>query len=113
MVYKLCILKLISNKYYNIILYSMQDQRGNKIMGNEKSVYELRLEEKDKIINFQQKLIVFLIKVVVLISFFGFLTIGFLGYQYFNDDFCSTNITGNNNQSTNGNTLDSSSIEEN
>ena len=82
-------------------------------MENEKSVYEMRLEEKDKIINFQQKLIVFLIKVVVLMSFFGFLTIGFLGYQYFNDDFCSTNITGNNNQSTNGNTLDSSSIEEN
>lgn len=49
-------------------------------MENEKSVYELILEEKDKIINFQQKLIVFLIKVVVLISFFGFLTIGFLGY---------------------------------
>ena len=71
------------------------------------------VEEKDKIIDFQQKLIVFLIKVVVLMSFFGFLTIGFLGYQYFNDDFCSTNITGNNNQSTNGNTLDSSSIEEN
>ena len=82
-------------------------------MEKEKSVYELRLEEKDKIINFQQKLIVLLIKVIVLISFFGFLTIGFLGYQYFNDDFCSTNITGNNNQSTNGNTLDSSSIEEN
>ena len=82
-------------------------------MENEKSVYELRLEEKDKIINFQQKLIVFLIKAVVLMSFLGFLTIGFLGYQYFNDDFYSTNITGNNNRSTNGNTLDSSSIEEN
>ena len=26
-------------------------------MGNEKSVYELRLEEKDKIINFQQNII--------------------------------------------------------
>ena len=36
---------------------------------------EVRLEDKDKIINFQQKLIVFLIKVIVLISFFGFLTI--------------------------------------
>ena len=82
-------------------------------MENEKSVYEMILEDKDKIIDFQQKLIVFLIKVVVLISFFGFLTIGFLGYQYFNDDFCSTNITGDSNQSTTGNTLDSSSIEEN
>ena len=81
-------------------------------MENEKSVYEL-MEEKDKIINFQQKLIIFLIKVVVLMSFFGFLTIGFLGYQYFNDDFCSTNITGDNNQSTAGNTLNNGSIEEN
>ena len=82
-------------------------------MKNEKSVYELRLEEKDKTINLQQKLIVLLIKIIVLISFFGFLTIGFLGYQYFNDDFCSTNITGDSNQSTIGNTLDSSSIEKN
>ena len=38
-------------------------------MENEKSVYEMRLEEKDKIINSQQKLIVLLIKIIVLISF--------------------------------------------
>ena len=36
-------------------------------MENEKSVYELRLEEKDKIINFQQNIINKLIKTNVII----------------------------------------------
>ena len=88
-------------------------------MGNEKSVYEIRLEEKDKLIEKLFKIIKVLIisGIISIMSLCGVMC--FFYYQYFNTDYSSygqTTINGNNNSSTktsiNDNSLNSSSIEQ-
>ena len=89
-------------------------------MENEKSVYEIRLEEKDKIIKKLFKIIKLLIisGTISIMSLCGAMC--FFYYQYFNTDYSSygqttTTINGDNNSSSkasvNDNKLNSSSIE--
>ena len=115
MVYKLCILKLIS---INIIIqyYIICKTKGvNKIMENEKSVYELRLEEKDKIINFQQNIINKLIKTNVLTGLILAVVMIVFTLSYFWSDYSyqGVNVSGTNNNTVTDNQLDTSSIDTN
>lgn len=84
-------------------------------MENEKSVYELRLEDKDKIIDRQFKIIKGLILLIV--SMFILLTIGLtLGWKWYLDTpliETTTSINGTSNSVMNNNELDSSNINEN
>ena len=88
-------------------------------MENEKSVYELRLEDKDKLIKKLFKIIKVLIisGTISIMSLCGVMC--FFYYQYFNTDYSSygqTTINGDNNStsktSVSDNKLDSSSIEQ-
>ena len=76
-------------------------------MKNEKSVYELRLEEKDKIINFQQKLIHKLINTNVIIVLILAIVMCVFTCSYFLSDYDyqddTTTITGDNNNSVKNN----------
>lgn len=80
-------------------------------MGNEKSVYEMRLEDKDKIINFQQKLIHKLINtIIVLIAIMILGNCIIVGlYMYAPVSTVTTEITGDNNNSVSDTTLENDS----
>ena len=86
-------------------------------MNNEKSVYERILEDKDKIINFQQELINKLLKGVIALSIIVsiiFVALG-IGIPFYNHiygyfwspyaDYSDNSIKGDNNASASGNTL--------
>ena len=81
-------------------------------MENEKSVYELILEEKDKIINFQQKLIHKLINtIIVLIAIMilgNCIIVGLYMYAPVST-VTTTEITGDNNNSVSDTTLENDS----
>ena len=80
-------------------------------MENEKSVYELRLEEKDKIINFQQniinKLINTIIILIVTMTLGACIIVGL--YMYAPVSTVTTEITGDNNNSVSDTTLENDS----
>ena len=80
-------------------------------MGNEKSVYELRLEEKDKIINFQQNIIHKLINTIIILI--ATMTLGaciIVGlYMYAPVSTVTTEMTGDNNNSVSDTTLENDS----
>ena len=75
-------------------------------MENEKSVYEMRLEDKDKIINFQQNIINKLIKTNVIIVLILAIVMCVFTISYFWSDYefftnsNNTTITGDSNTST-------------
>ena len=81
-------------------------------MGNEKSVYELILEEKDKIINFQQNIINKLIKTNVIIVLILAIVMMFFTYSYFfsNYDY-GTHITGDSNKTVENSEFNSSELD--
>ena len=88
-------------------------------MENEKSVYEMRLEDKDKLIKKLFKIIKVLIisGTISIMSLCGVMC--FFYYHYFHTNYSEygqTTINGNNNATTktsiNDNTLNSSSIEQ-
>ena len=80
-------------------------------MENEKSVYEMRLEEKDKIINFQQniinKLINTIIILIVTMTLGACIIVGL--YMYAPVSTVTTEITGDNNNSVSDTTLENDS----
>ena len=80
-------------------------------MENEKSVYEIRLEEKDKIINFQQniinKLINTIIILIVTMTLGACIIVGL--YMYAPVSTVTTEITGDNNNSVSDTTLENDS----
>lgn len=84
-------------------------------MENEKSVYESRLEDKDKIIDIQFKIIKGLITTII--SMFVLLTIGItIGWKWYLDTpliETTTSINGSSNSVANNNNLESSEINEN
>ena len=81
-------------------------------MKNEKSVYELRLEEKDKLINFQQNIIRKLINtIIVLIAIMilgNCIIVGLYMYAPVST-VTTTEITGDNNNSVSDTTLENDS----
>ena len=82
-------------------------------MENEKSVYELRLEEKDKIINFQQNIINKLIKTNIIITLILAVVMIVFTLSYFFADYnCynNTSISGDSNSVTSDNTLEDSEM---
>ena len=81
-------------------------------MGNEKSVYELRLEEKDKIINFQQNIINKLIKTNVLTVLILAIVMCVFTISYFwsNYDY-GTHITGDSNKTVENSEFNSSELD--
>ena len=82
-------------------------------MENEKSVYELRLEDKDKIIDFQQNIINKLIKTnVITILILAIVMIVFTLSYFFSDYNCynNTSISGDSNSVTSDNTLEDSEM---
>ena len=76
-------------------------------MENEKSVYEMRLEDKDKIIDFQQNIINKLIKTNVIIVLILAIVMCVFTCSYFLSDYDyqddTTTITGDNNNSVKNN----------
>ena len=77
-------------------------------MNNEKSVYERILEDKDKIINFQQDIINKLIRTLIIIIGMICIVFSLFIYGYFFSDymnFSDNSITGNNNTNASNNTL--------
>ena len=80
-------------------------------MKNEKSVYEIRLEEKDKLINFQQNIIHKLINTIIILI--ATMTLGaciIVGlYMYAPVSTVTTEITGDNNNSVSDTTLENDS----
>ena len=80
-------------------------------MENEKSVYEIRLEEKDKLINFQQNIIHKLINTIIILI--ATMTLGaciIVGlYMYAPVSTVTTEITGDNNNSVSDTTLENDS----
>ena len=77
-------------------------------MENEKSVYDIRLEEKDKIIDFQQKLINKLIRTLIIIIGMICIVFSLFIYGYFFSDymnFSDNSIIGNNNTNASSNAL--------
>ena len=80
-------------------------------MENEKSVYELILEEKDKLINFQQNIIHKLINTIIILI--ATMTLGaciIVGlYMYAPVSTVTTEITGDNNNSVSDTTLENDS----
>ena len=77
-------------------------------METEKSVYELRLEDKDKIIDFQQNIINKLIRTLIIIIGMICIVFSLFIYGYFFSDymnFSDNSITGNNNTNASNNTL--------
>ena len=80
-------------------------------MENEKSVYEIRLEEKDKLINFQQniihKLINTIIILIVTMTLGACIIVGL--YMYAPVSTVTTEITGDNNNSVSDTTLENDS----
>ena len=85
----------------------------NKIMENEKSVYEMRLEDKDKIIDFQQNIINKLIKTNIIITLIlAVVMIVFTLSYFFSDYNCynNTSISGDSNSVTSDNTLEDSEM---
>ena len=77
-------------------------------MENEKSVYEIMLDDKDKIINFQQDLINKLIRTLIIIIGMICIVFSLFIYGYFFSDymnFSDNSITGNNNTNASNNTL--------
>ena len=80
-------------------------------MENEKSVYEMRLEEKDKLINFQQYIIHKLINTIIILI--ATMTLGaciIVGlYMYAPVSTVTTEITGDNNNSVSDTTLENDS----
>ena len=82
-------------------------------MENEKSVYELRLEDKDKIIDFQQNIINKLIKTNIIITLIlAVVMIVFTLSYFFSDYNCynNTSISGDSNSVTSDNTLEDSEM---
>ena len=82
-------------------------------MNNEKSVYELRLEDKDKIIDFQQNIINKLIKTNIIITLIlAIVMIVFTLSYFFSDYNCynNTSISGDSNSVTSDNTLEDSEM---
>ena len=82
-------------------------------MDNEKSVYELRLEDKDKIIDFQQNIINKLIKTNIIITLIlAVVMIVFTLSYFFSDYNCynNTSISGDSNSVTSDNTLEDSEM---
>ena len=83
-------------------------------MENEKSVYEMRLEDKDKIIDFQQNIINKLIKTNVIIVLILAIVMCVFTCSYFwsaydyQDD--TTTITGDNNNAVNNNAFTKSEM---
>ena len=85
-------------------------------MEKEKSVYELRLEDKDKIINFQQNIINKLIKtnviiVLILATVMCVFTISYFwsDYEFFTNS-NNTTITGDSNTSVKDSSLKNSEM---
>ena len=80
-------------------------------MENEKSVYEMRLEDKDKLINFQQniihKLINTIIILIVTMTLGACIIVGL--YMYAPVATVTTEITGDNNNSVSDTTLENDS----
>ena len=85
-------------------------------MNNEKSVYEIMLDDKDKIINFQQDLINKLLKGVIALSIISIISVALgIGIPFYNHiygyfwseyaDYSDNSIKGDNNASASGNTL--------
>ena len=85
-------------------------------MKNEKSVYELRLEDKDKIINFQQNIINKLIKTNVIIVLILAIVMCVFTISYFWSDYefftnsNNTTITGDSNTSVKDSSLKNSEM---
>ena len=83
-------------------------------MENEKSVYEMRLEDKDKIIDFQQNIINILIKAIVIIILILATVMCVFACSYFWSDYDyqddTTTITGDNNNSVKNNDFTSSEM---
>ena len=90
-------------------------------METEKSVYEVRLEDKDKIIDFQQNIINKLLKGVIALSIISIISvalgIGIPFYSYIHGYFWSNytdkednSINGEYNTAISNNTLESSDI---
>ena len=82
-------------------------------MENEKSVYELRLEDKDKIKDFQQNIINKLIKTNIIITLIlAVVMIVFTLSYFFSDYNCynNTSISGDSNSVTSDNTLEDSEM---
>ena len=82
-------------------------------MENEKSVYEMRLEDKDKIIDFQQNIINKLIKTNIIITLIlAVVMIVFTLSYFFSDYNCynNTSISGDSNSVTSENTLEDSEM---
>ena len=82
-------------------------------MENEKSVYEMRLEDKDKIIDFQQNIINKLIKTNIIITLIlAVVMIVFTLSYFFSDYNCynNTSISGDSNSVTSDNTLEDSEM---
>ena len=82
-------------------------------MDNEKSVYEMRLEDKDKIIDFQQNIINKLIKTNIIITLIlAVVMIVFTLSYFFSDYNCynNTSISGDSNSVTSDNTLEDSEM---
>ena len=90
-------------------------------MNNEKSVYERILEDKDKIINFQQDIINKLLKGVIALSIISIISVALgIGIPFYNHiygyfwssyaDYSDNSIKGDNNTSASGNTLQEESV---
>ena len=82
-------------------------------MEKEKSVYEMRLEDKDKIIDFQQNIINKLIKTNIIITLIlAVVMIVFTLSYFFSDYNCynNTSISGDSNSVTSDNTLEDSEM---
>ena len=81
-------------------------------MENEKSVYEMRLEDKEKIIDFQQNIINKLIKTNIIITFILAIVMMFFTYSYFfsNYDY-GTHITGDSDKTVENSELNNSELD--
>ena len=83
-------------------------------MENEKSVYEMRLEDKDKIINFQQNIINKLIKTNIIIVLILAIVMCVFTCSYFWSDYDyqddTTTITGDSNTSVKDSSLKNSEM---
>ena len=75
---------------------------------NYKDKYIKKLEEQNKmLLELIQKLIFSIISIVLLFC----LLIGFISYQYFNDDFYNTSITGDSNSTISSSELNDSDLD--
>ena len=81
-------------------------------MDNEKSVYERILEDKDKIINFQQNIISKLIKTNVLTALILAVVMCVFTVSYFWSDYdYGTHITGDSNKAVESSELNNSELD--